>query len=222
MWLGADSMGRQGAMLQFMILTACRLKEVRQAEYPHIRLDDAVLGAHWTQPAHLTKNHREHRVPMAEPLVRLLRWLPRAELHDGSESPLVFAGRAGKAIGFISRIRETARLNADVEEGTLHDLRRTMVSALGDHGFDPQVADSLLNHSMSGTMSGVMGTYQRSDFWVRKQEAIKLYSDLVVAEVEKINDGPWKLDQPFVTWKTSSKDKAKATLAAGRLHRSGS
>jgi hypothetical protein len=57
------------------------------------------------------------------------------------------------------------------------------VSALGDQGFDPEVADKLLNHSAANTMSGVMGVYQRSELWLKRREAIEVWTGLLMAAV---------------------------------------
>lgn len=200
-WIGAGRLGRRGAMLRFMLLTGCRLIEARTAEWGHLRLDDPVLGPYWEQPAHLTKNGKPHRVPLASPLVALLRWLPPRRTKAGT-SPLIFAGRGGKPVSGITDVRAAMREAAGLPRGTLHDMRRTIVSVLGDHGFDPQVADALLNHVAASSMPGVMGIYQRSEFWLKKREAIATFTELLMAEVGRIQGQPvdpvtWGFDTPF-------------------------
>ena len=117
-------------------------------------------------------------------------------------SPLVFAGRGGKPVGGWTDIRQAVMAAAGVGEGTLHDFRRTLVSTLGDHGFDPQVADKLLNHAAASSMGGVMGVYQRSELWTKRREAIDLWTDLLMGAVAKALDQPpgpatWGFGEPF-------------------------
>jgi integrase len=201
-WVAAGDLGRRGALLRFMLLTGCRRAEAQLVEWAHLVLEDPVVGPHWNQPAPLTKNRKPHRVPLVPAAVALLRWLPARKPRRTGVSPLVFAGRGGKPVGDWTVIRRTMLERAGLDTGTLHDFRRTLVSELGDHGFDVQVADSLLNHSAAATMGGVMGVYQRSELWVKRVEALNRWADLLleqVAALAKLPPGPaaWGFDQPF-------------------------
>jgi integrase len=60
--------------VEFMILTAVRLSEARNATWDEINLADKV----WTIPAERMKGNREHRVPLAPAVCDLLDSLPRA------------------------------------------------------------------------------------------------------------------------------------------------
>ena len=202
LWIAAGTMGRRGAMLRFMLLTGCRSIEARRATWPQTELDDPVVGPHWLQPAEMTKTDQPHRVPLAPPAIALLRWLPPRQTKKSGVSPLIFAGRGNKVVGDMTTIRRHLLETAGVDAGTLHDFRRSIVSALGDHGFDPQVADTLLNHAAATTMGGVMSVYQRSELWKKRREAIELWADLLMGAVAKrlgCEPGPrsWGLDQPF-------------------------
>ena len=55
--------------LEFLILTACRSGEVIEARWREIDLDNKV----WTIPAERMKASREHRVPLSEPALAILR-----------------------------------------------------------------------------------------------------------------------------------------------------
>lgn len=202
LWIAAGALGRRGALLRWMLLTGCRRIEAQKVEWGHIRFEDPQRGPYWLQPPHLTKNHLPHAVPLPAPAVALLRWLPRRETKKSGASDLIFAGRGGRPVGDWTVIRRALLEGAGVEAGTLHDFRRTMVSALGDHGFDPQVADALLNHAAAATMGGVMGVYQRSELWAKRREAMGLWADLVMEAVGKAQGKPvcretWGFDQPF-------------------------
>ena len=181
LWDAAGGLGRRGALLRFMMLTGCRRIEAQKVEWDHLRLDEA----RWEQPGHLTKNSKPHRVPLSGPAIALLRWLP-----PRVGCPLVFPGRGGKTVGGWTDVRRALLERAGVDGGTLHDFRRTIVSALGDHGFDPQAADKLLNHAAGATMGSVMGVYQRSALWQPQVEAIETWTRLLLP------DGA-RFDEPF-------------------------
>jgi integrase len=183
LWIAAGQMGRRGALVRFLLLTACRRIEAQHVERSHLILDDPVIGPHWQQPAHLTKTDQPHRVPLAPAAVALLRWLPQRHSRQAGPAALVFAGEGNRPIGGWTDIRRRLLELAGVEDGTLHDIRRTVVSTLGDHGFDPQVVDTLLNHAAATTMGGVMGVYQRSDFWAQRRRAIETWAELLMEKV---------------------------------------
>jgi integrase len=161
-----------------------------------------VNGPYWQQPAHLTKNQKAHRVPLSPAAVALLRWLPPRRSKAFGEATLVFAGEGNRPIGSWTDIRRKLLELAGVDDGTLHDIRRTVVSTLGDHGFDPQVVDTLLNHAAATTMGGVMGVYQRSDFWAQRRRAIEAWAELLLDRVHARMRVPlcretWGFTAPF-------------------------
>jgi len=217
-WVAAGALGRRGALIRWMLLTGCRRSEAQTVQWSHIVHEDPVRGAHWQQPPRLTKNRQAHRVPLSPPAVALLGWLPPRKTEAGP-SPLIFAGRGGKLVGDWTLIRRLLMDGAGVTEGTLHDFRRTIVSALGDLGFDPQVADALLNHSTAATLSGVMAVYQRSELWVKRRAAIEAWTDALMEAVARQHGKPvgqatWGFDEPFeeVRLLRPAADKKKAAL----------
>lgn len=202
LWVAAGSMGRRGALVRFILLTACRRIEAQLVEWDHIVFDDPVVGPYWQQPAHLTKTYSPHRVPLSPPAVALLRWLPPRKSKSFGEAKLIFAGEGNRPVGGWTDIRRKVLELAGVGDGTLHDIRRTVVSTLGDRGFDPQVVDTLLNHAAATTMGGVMGVYQRSDFWAQRRRAIEAWSDLLMERVHARMQVPlcretWGFTAPF-------------------------
>lgn len=78
--------GMGARALEFAIITAARSGEVRGATLGEFDLDAAV----WTIPANRMKAGKEHRIPLSDAAVELLRALPRIE---GSE--LLFPNTKG-------------------------------------------------------------------------------------------------------------------------------
>jgi integrase len=82
--------GLAAVALRFVILTAARTGEVLGARWTEIDFKGAV----WTIPATRMKAGKEHRVPLSEPALELLRGLYAVRSSD-----LVFPGRSGDTPG---------------------------------------------------------------------------------------------------------------------------
>ena len=98
----------------------------------------------------------ETRIPLAPAAVALLRWLPARESRRLGEAVLVFAGRGNRPVGGWTDVRRALLRAAGVSDGTLHDIRRTVVSTLADHGWEPAVVDRLLGEGAAEVKTGVL------------------------------------------------------------------
>lgn len=202
LWIGAGKLGRRGALVRFMLLTACRRSEAQRLLWEHVVLEDAAVGPHVLLPAVTVKHLRMTRIPLSPPAVALLRWLPVRASRAAGKAALVFAGRGNKAVAGWTDVRRALLRAAKVKDGWLHDIRRTVVSILADRGWEPAVVDRLLNHAASATMPGVMAVYQRSDLWEQQRRAIEAWAALLMEEVERQQKRPlsretWGLEAPF-------------------------
>ena len=72
-YIAAGTLGRRGAAVRWMMLTACRRTEAAKMSRKALALDDAVLGPNWLQSVKLPHNHEAHRVPLSPPAVALAR-----------------------------------------------------------------------------------------------------------------------------------------------------
>jgi integrase len=201
-WTAAGALGRRGALVRLMLLSGLRKAEVAGLRAGYLVLDDVRLGAHMQLPAELVKNRRGTRQPLSAAAVALLRWLPPRESRRYGEADLVFAGRGNRPIGSWDLLKGELLRRAKVADGTLHDIRRTIVSTLGDHGWEPAVVDRVLNHAASATLPGVMAVYQRSELWEQKRRALDAWADLLLGEVARQQRRPldretWGFDEPF-------------------------
>jgi integrase len=202
LWIAAGQLGRRGALVRYMLLTACRRSEAQRLRHEHVVLADDVLGPHVAIPAVTVKHLRLTRVPIPPAAVALLRWLPQRETKKAGAAELVFAGRGNRQVGGWTDILRALLRAAKVKEGWLHDIRRTVVTSLGDRGWDPTVVDRLLNHAASNTMTGVMAVYQRSEQWEQQRRAIEAWAELLLGEVARIEKVPldrdaWGFTAPF-------------------------
>lgn len=202
-WIAAGQLGRRGALIRFMLLTASRRSEAARVRRSRLLLSEPGQPPYWLHVGGTTKNRQEYRSPLSRPAVALVNWLPdRSTSTTPEDAGLLFAGRGGKVVSSWSSVAAALRGLTGLSTGTFHDFRRTIVSTLGDHGFDPVTTDKLLNHSASATMSGVMGTYQQSEMLKKRAEATELWADQLFGAIDKVLGKPvsretWGFDEPF-------------------------
>ena len=91
--------------LEFIILTAARTGEVRGIQWDEINFECAT----WTVPATRMKMRREHRVPLADRAVEILRQARELGKGDG----LVFPGSKGKPLSNMAFTMLLRRLDLD-------------------------------------------------------------------------------------------------------------
>jgi integrase len=164
---------RYGAVLRLLFYTACRRQEIGSLEWSEIDFDRALL----TIPGVKMKNHRTHRLPLIPEAIEILRATPR------TDSPFVFGGRRGLT-GFSYYNRELrsclAAFGDVVDDWTLHDIRRTIRSELGDLGVEPWVGESILAHKRAG----IEGTYNWAKLEKQMRTALGLWADRLREIVE--------------------------------------
>jgi integrase len=86
------------------------------------------------------------------------------------------AGPSGfsKAMARI-RVALDEEIGAKVPHWTLHDLRRTVATGLQRLGVRLEVMEAVLNH-LSGSRSGIVGVYQRHNYFEEKKGALAAWS----------------------------------------------
>jgi len=133
----ANQPDRTAAVYRLILLTGQRGGEVRQMRWSQIQ------GDLWVIPSGVTKNKREHRVPLSEPALAILAQL-RA-MQDG-DLDCVFPLLVGGALSWMRKA--TLQIQAAVGfHFTPHDLRRTCATNLSELGIDDTIIARILNHS---------------------------------------------------------------------------
>lgn len=141
--------------LEFAILTAARSGEVRGATWSEIDLQ----GNTWTIPASRMKAGKEHRVPLSDEAVTLLRTLPR---HEGND--LVFAAPRG---GVLSDMTLTAVMRRMKVDAVPHGFRSTFRDWAAERTSYPQhVAEMALAHAIGDK---VEAAYRRGDLFEKRR-----------------------------------------------------
>jgi integrase len=137
--------------LEFVILTAGRSGEVRGATWAEIDFEEKI----WTVPARRMKAGREHRVPLSQPAVDLLKELKAGEGAAG----YVFPGRRpdeGLSITAMDKTRR--RIGVAI---TVHGFRSSFRDWAGNEtGFPRELAEAALSHVIGDKAEQA---YRRSD-----------------------------------------------------------
>ena len=147
-----------GAMLafEFLVLTAARSGEVRNARWEHIDRDGAV----WTIPAERMKAGREHRVPLSPRALEVLDGA--AELFDGQG--LVFPSPTGRVLNHATLTDLLHGLGIDA---VAHGFRSSFRDWAAECTDAPrEVCELALAHVNSDR---VEAAYRRSDLFDRRR-----------------------------------------------------
>jgi integrase len=129
------SMGARA--LEFAIITAARSGEVRGANWAEIDLDRAV----WTIPEQRMKAGREHRIPLSDSALSMLRAMPRIK-----DCELVFPNTKGTALSDMTLTAVLRRMGCPV---TAHGFRSTFRDWAGETTAYPrEVIEHALAHQL--------------------------------------------------------------------------
>jgi len=94
-----------------------------------------------------TKNGRPHHLPLSSAALAMLRQLPRQK-----DNPFIFPGReSGRNLINIDKAWRRIRIEAEVPDVRLHDLRRTVGSWLAQSGNSLHLIGRVLNHQTPST-----------------------------------------------------------------------
>ena len=168
--------------LEFAALTACRSQEVRGAAWDEIDLDQEM----WIVPALRMKMDREHRVPLSDEVLALLKALPR---FDGT--PLVFPARRGGELSDMTLSATMKRLHeAEVADGRGGFLDRVSKRPAVPHGlrstfrdwaaertnFPGDLAEVALAHKVG---NAVEAAYRRGDMIDKRRTMMAAWADFL-------------------------------------------
>ena len=142
--------------LEFLVLTAARWGEVREAVWTEIDASAAV----WTIPAARMKAKRSHRVPLSRRAVVVLD--AARTLWDG---PIVFPGRAGRPLSEKRLRRLLQRQNIAAVPHGFRSTFRDWAAEETEHR--REVIEAALAHVVTNK---VEAAYARSDLFERRRQ----------------------------------------------------
>lgn len=137
--------------LEFLILTAARSGEVLGAKWPEFDLEEAI----WVVPAERMKAGKEHRVPLSDRALAIVKALCETRTSD-----YVFPGeREGRPLSGMAFAMLMRRM--DVGKFTPHGFRSAFRDWAGDEtSFPREIAEAALAHEVGNK---VELAYRRSD-----------------------------------------------------------
>jgi integrase len=147
--------------LRFLILTACRTGDVVGAVWAEIALDDAI----WTIPGRRTKAGREHRVPLSEAAIEILKRLP------GGDGPVFPGRRAGSflpSLAMRTLLHRTGRRDL-----TVHGFRSCFKDWASETGWAADVSEASLAHTIGNK---TVAAYQRGDLLERRRSLLEAWA----------------------------------------------
>lgn len=159
--------------LEFAILTAARSGEVRGATWDEIDLQAKL----WTIPAERMKAKKQHRVPLSDAAIRLLKALPRME-----GSTWVFPSPRGKQLSDMSINVVTRRMEANVVphgfRSTFKDWCRSCTS------YQDEVSELALAHVSS---DATRAAYARDELLPKRERLMRDWAKFCAEVPSKTN-----------------------------------
>jgi integrase len=157
--------GMSARALEFVLFTAARSGEVRGATWREIDLEKAL----WVIPAARMKAGREHRVPLSEPALAILR--PLYQLRAGDDATL-FPGQGGGPLSDMS-------LSAVMRRMELAAVPHGLRSSFRDWGaerttFAPDMLELALAHTVSDK---VEAAYRRGDMFAKRVQLMEAWAN---------------------------------------------
>jgi integrase len=150
--------------LEFVILTASRTGEAINASWREIDL----AAKTWLIPAVRMKSHREHRVPLSDRAVQLLKTLSEQRQGD-----YVFPGmKVGKPLSNMAMLQLLERMGRD--DLTVHGFRSTFRDWTAERtNFPREVCEMALAHVVGDQ---VEAAYRRGDLFEKRRQLMEAWA----------------------------------------------
>lgn len=162
--------------LKWLLLTGQRVGETLLVKWTDIDLSRNI----WVIPESNTKNGKQNLVQITPQLMIVINHVKKFS----GDSEYLFPSERNRNSYITTRAVSEALLRLFEKKlfimapFTPHDLRRTLVTGLGDLGVQPHVIEKIVNH----TQQGVIGVYQRSEYLPERKAALELWG----SELEKL------------------------------------
>jgi integrase len=159
-WKACSTDSEYHRIVRLLALTGLRKNEVGGLRWSEF--DDLDAGI-VTIPVERSKNRKAHTVTLSPAALAIIKSVPHREGRDH------LFGNAGFVNWAHSKAALDKVLGDEVAKWTVHDIRRTVATRMGDIGILPHVIEAVLNHTEK---SKTKKTYQRSTFDPERAEAL--------------------------------------------------
>lgn len=165
---------------QLSILTAVRPSEANQAVWSEFNLDEKI----WIIPPARMKEHKEHKVPLTDAVISILR-----VLHNSRVNEFVFPGIKG--FGPISNVTalksiKTVRASAAFDECTQHGFRASFKTWASERTASTEdIVETCLAHVPA---NGVIEAYQRGDLFMKRRALMECWTMYCLGKGDEISE----------------------------------
>lgn len=147
--------------LEFLILTATRTSETIGATWTEIDFDGKV----WTIPGERIKAGKQHRVPLSDRAVAILKDMRRRRETDDENAPVFPGGKQGRPLSNMAVLALLKRMGRP--DLTAHGFRSTFRDWTAERTSYPrEVAEMALAHAVSDK---VEAAYRRGDLFDKRR-----------------------------------------------------
>lgn len=162
--------GTTARALEFLILTAVRSGNVREADWSEIDLDQG----RWTIPGEKMKAGKEHRVPLSKRALEILKIMAEPFTAKGVKpAGLVFPGTGGRPMSLMTMAKLLKSMRDD--GATVHGFRSTFRDWAEDvSGFPFGIFKAAMAHAIADKTDRA---YRRSDAYNKRAELMQSWED---------------------------------------------
>ena len=175
---------------KLLFMLGVRKNELLKATWSEFDLNNAV----WTLPAERSKNKKSIKIPLSQPVIKLLKSLQNNQTLQNNQSKFVFNSFHKNNTGAISSailniyICDLIKHNEIIKENiTPHDTRRfvrtTLNKILDGNIVEKQfICERVLNHSLmlQGVNTQILNTYLIDDFFAERKNALEKLADYIL------------------------------------------
>jgi integrase len=159
-------------LLEFVILTGARSGEARAMTWAEVDLDAKV----WTVPAERMKAGRDHRVPLSERAIDILK----AQRAKHPDAELVFPSPRGLVLSDMVLTaflrRQQAASSSRGRVATAHGFRSSFRDWASEHGYARDLAERALAHRVADKTEAA---YHRTDLLEQRRVMMERWADFI-------------------------------------------
>jgi integrase len=153
--------------IRFIMLTACRLREVLDARFDEI--GDVGGTPTFAIPSQRSKTRAPHVVPLSEAAGAII-----AQQTARRQSSVIFPGRFGSPLASSTIAQQLTRLG--ITSTTIHGFRSSFRDWAAENGIDDNVAEFSLNHRVG---SSTEQAYFRTSLFDKRTAAMGRWADFL-------------------------------------------
>ena len=159
-----------GPIFQLLLLTGARLREISEASWDEISIEDRTLDL----PSQRTKNSRSHQIQLSDQAMNIIQAIPKVE-----GQKLLFTTNGTTAVSGFSKVKKRLDIISGVSDWRFHDLRRSFATHSTERlGISPVIADKILNHA-TGQVRGVAAIYQHGEYLEDRRAALQKWGNFI-------------------------------------------